>query len=94
MSSTQPVVELGWLADVSSSLAVGHPSVEVGAEAAGAGGDDDRHVLVGEQVGIDEPGVLIYCPPCAAAVFGLGPDVAAEYICIWEPEPPARDDES
>ena len=30
---------------------------------------------------------LVYCPPCAAAVFGHRPDVAAEYVCIWEPQP-------
>jgi hypothetical protein len=47
-----------------------------------------------ERVTMDEPGVLIYCPPCAAAVFGFRPDVAAEYICFWQLQLPASDDES
>lgn len=47
-----------------------------------------------EQVRLDEPTVLIYCPPCAASVFGHRPDIAAEYDCIWEPQPPASGDES
>jgi hypothetical protein len=43
---------------------------------------------------MSQPGVLIYCPPCAAAVFGFRPDVAAEYICFWQLQLPASDDES
>ena len=34
-----------------------------------------------------EPGVAVYCPPCAAAEFGYRPDVAATYVCAWEPLP-------
>ena len=28
-----------------------------------------------------------YCPPCAAAFFGYQSDVAADYVCAWEPIP-------
>ena len=35
--------------------------------------------------GIDGLCVAVFCPPCAAAEFGHRPDVAAEYVCIWEP---------
>jgi len=34
-----------------------------------------------------EPGVAVYCPPCAAAEFGYRPDVAATYVRAWEPPP-------
>jgi hypothetical protein len=38
------------------------------------------------------PTIAVYCPPCAAAEFGYRPDVAAGYVCAWEPLPePARD---
>jgi len=38
------------------------------------------------------PAVAVYCPPCAAAEFGYRPDVAATYVCAWEPLPePAPD---
>ena len=33
----------------------------------------------------DEQAVLIYCPPCAFAVFGRRPVLAATYVCIWKP---------
>ena len=43
--------------------------------------------------GID---VAIYCPVCADVEFGYRPDVAACYVCTWEPLPaesmPRRDD--
>jgi len=29
----------------------------------------------------------VYCPVCAAAEFGYRPDVAARYVCAWEPLP-------
>ena len=28
-----------------------------------------------------------YCPPCAAGFFGYQSDVAAAYVCAWEPIP-------
>ena len=34
----------------------------------------------------DEQAVMVYCPPCAAAVFGHRPDLAATYVCIWKPD--------
>jgi hypothetical protein len=37
--------------------------------------------------GIDPPCVVIYCPPCAAREFGYRLDVAATYVCAWEPVP-------
>jgi hypothetical protein len=37
--------------------------------------------------GIDEPRIAVYCPPCAAAEFGHRPDIAANYVCAWEPLP-------
>ncbi len=33
----------------------------------------------------DEPAIVVHCPPCAAAEFGYRPDVAASYVCAWEP---------
>lgn len=30
--------------------------------------------------GIDEPRVALFCPPCAAAVHGLLPEIAAIYV--------------
>ena len=37
---------------------------------------------------IDEgPTIALYCPPCAAAEFGYRPDVAADYVCVWDWEP-------
>ena len=47
----------------------------------------------GEPARIDESGVVIYCPPCAAAFFGFRPDVAARYICIFDPPPSESDDD-
>jgi hypothetical protein len=35
----------------------------------------------------DPPCVAVYCPPCAARYFGYRPDVAATYVCTWEPSP-------
>ena len=40
-----------------------------------------------DYAGIDEPMCVVYCPRCAAAEYGHRPDVAAEYVCIWEPQP-------
>jgi hypothetical protein len=37
--------------------------------------------------GIDTPRIAVYCPPCAAAEFGYRPDIAANYMCAWEPLP-------
>jgi hypothetical protein len=42
--------------------------------------------------GLDDgepPRVAVYCPPSAAAEFGYRPDVAANYVCAWEPLPAA-----
>lgn len=40
------------------------------------------------------PDLAFYCPPCAASEFGYRPDVAANYVCGWEPsfEPSDRRD--
>jgi hypothetical protein len=35
----------------------------------------------------DPPAVAFYCPPCAASEFGYRPDVAATYVCAWDPIP-------
>ena len=44
--------------------------------------------FVGEDPdGIDPPRTVVYCPVCAAAEFGYRPDVAASYVCAWEPLP-------
>ena len=40
--------------------------------------------------GIDEPSIVVYCPPCAFEEFGYRPDVAATYVCGWEPLPEIR----
>jgi hypothetical protein len=37
-----------------------------------------------------DPDIALYCPPCAAAEFGFRPDVAANYVCAWEPRPLER----
>jgi hypothetical protein len=37
--------------------------------------------------GAEPPGMAFYCPPCAAGEFGYKPDVAARYVCAWEPLP-------
>ncbi len=37
--------------------------------------------------GIAEPRIAVYCPPCAAAEFGLRPDVAASHVCMFERSP-------
>ena len=34
---------------------------------------------------IDAPGVRVYCPVCANTWFGLRPEVAAMYLCMWNP---------
>jgi hypothetical protein len=44
--------------------------------------------------GIDEPRLAIFCPPCAASEYGYRPDLAANYQCIWKPQPPTGEDES
>lgn len=36
----------------------------------------------------DSPEVAIYCPQCAATGFGYRPEVAAKYVCAWEPASP------
>ena len=49
--------------------------------------------LADDHDAIDGPVVAVYCPPCANTVFGYRPDVAAEYVCFWEPlpaDPPRR----
>ena len=38
--------------------------------------------------GVDGLCVAVYCPPCAAAEFGHRPDVAARYVCLFEPPDP------
>jgi hypothetical protein len=37
--------------------------------------------------GVDEPQLVVYCPPCAAAEFGYRPASAADYVCEWRPLP-------
>ena len=37
--------------------------------------------------GNEQPKVMAYCPPCAASEFDYRPDVAATYVCEWEPLP-------
>ena len=39
--------------------------------------------------GIDGVWVAVYCPPCAAAELGHRPDVAARYVCVFEPPDPS-----
>jgi hypothetical protein len=40
--------------------------------------------------GLDEPLIVVYCPPCAAAEFEYRPDAAAEYVCEWDAIPRER----
>lgn len=35
--------------------------------------------------GVDEPRIVVYCPPCAASEFGYRPAFADTYVCAWEP---------
>jgi hypothetical protein len=35
--------------------------------------------------GVDEPRIVVYCPPCAASEFGYRPAFAETYVCAWEP---------
>ena len=42
--------------------------------------------------GDDTPWSGEYCPPCAAARFGYRPDVAENYVCVWEPVSDVADD--
>ena len=42
----------------------------------------------------DPPEIAIYCPPCAASEFGYRPDIAANYVCAWDPIPEPADDSS
>ena len=42
----------------------------------------------------DQPGVLIYCPKCATAVFGLRPDLAVGHVCVWKSPPSDTHDPS
>ena len=37
--------------------------------------------------GIEQPDIVVYCPPCAAPEFGYRPDFAEKYVCAWEPLP-------
>ena len=39
-------------------------------------------------------GVLLFCPPCATAVFGPQLDADVEHMCIWKPRSPASGGES
>ena len=39
-----------------------------------------------EDPAIDAPGVLVYCPSCAEAVFNHPSAAAAEHVCIWKPQ--------
>jgi hypothetical protein len=44
--------------------------------------------------GIENPCIIVYCPPCAAAEFGDRPAAAENDVCAWYPAfapiPPAR----
>jgi hypothetical protein len=42
----------------------------------------------------DVPTVALYCPPCASAEFGYRPDIAARYVCAWDPLADPVDDRS
>ena len=42
--------------------------------------------------GSEQPRIALYCPPCAASEFGYKPDVAARYVCAWEPLPSEVED--
>ena len=33
---------------------------------------------------IDGPRVAVFCPPCAASHFGHPPEVAVNYVCVFE----------
>ena len=37
-----------------------------------------------DRVESEAPFVAVYCPPCAASQFGHRPDLAAEYVCVFE----------
>ncbi len=36
---------------------------------------------------VDALRVVVFCPPCAAAMHGLRPDAAREHVCFWKPQP-------
>jgi hypothetical protein len=36
-----------------------------------------------EEIG-DKPWIGELCPPCAAAELGYRPDVAENYVCVWQ----------
>jgi len=40
-----------------------------------------------DDAALDVQGVLSFCPPCAAAVFGYRLDAATEHVCEWRPVP-------
>jgi hypothetical protein len=40
---------------------------------------------------VDPASIVVYCPPCAAAEFDYRPDVAAGYVCAWDPTHQAAD---
>lgn len=42
--------------------------------------------------GVDEPRIVVYCPPCAASEFGYRPAFAETYVCAWEPLPTEKTD--
>ena len=46
--------------------------------------------LCADPDGVDEPSIVVYRPPCAAAEFGYRPDLAESYVCAWEPLPSER----
>ena len=33
--------------------------------------------------GLDGLGVVVFCPPCAAALHGHRPEVGANYVCVF-----------
>ena len=47
-----------------------------------------------KQAPIDEPGVLVYCPSCAEAVFNHRSGAAADHVCSWKPQASATHDSS
>jgi hypothetical protein len=44
-----------------------------------------RAFLAEDPDGNEPTSVATYCPVCAAAEFGYPPDIAATYVCAWEP---------
>ena len=48
-----------------------------------------RFLLWYDPEGIDGLVVAVFCPPCAAAEFGHRPEVAASYVCVFQPPDPS-----